>query len=40
MQVKGHEEVCAINEDGPCTYGAEKVLEDVLQEEAAEFLED
>jgi hypothetical protein len=39
MLVKGHIEECAINDDGPCTCGAEEALEEVLQEEAPDFLE-
>jgi hypothetical protein len=39
MPVKGLIEECAIYDEGPCTCGAEEALEEVLQEEAPDFLE-
>ena len=39
MQLKGHPEECATNDDGPCTCGFEEALEEVVLDEAAEFFE-
>jgi hypothetical protein len=34
--IKGHSKDCALNEDGPCTCGTYKELDDLAREEAGE----
>jgi hypothetical protein len=40
IKYSGHMDDCAVQEEGPCTCGAEEILEDIALEEAGLTAED